>query len=279
MRGEALVPELPSWAPQGVDPDKANIARVYDYWLGGTHNFSADRDVARAVCAVEPQMRAVARANRAFLNRAVRYMAAEAGIRQFIDIGSGIPAEGNVHEIAHQVAPGSRVVYVDIDPVAVAHSKAILAAEPDATIIQGDLRKPQEILDHPQTRQLIDFAEPVGVVAAAVLHFITDADGPHGILATLREPLAAGSHLVVSHGTPDAKPEIAAAARKIYRRGVPTSVRMRSREEVTGLFAGYELLDPGVVYTTEWRPEPQDAPTASVDPARLWVLAGVGRKP
>jgi SAM-dependent methyltransferase len=279
MRGEALVPELPSWAPQGVDPHKANIARVYDYWLGGTHNFSADQDVARAVCAVAPHMRGSARANRAFLRRAVRYMAAEAGIRQFLDIGSGIPTEGNVHEIAQEAAPGARVVYVDLDPVAIAHSRAILAENPDATIIKGDLRDPRSILAHPETRRLIDFREPVGLVLAAVLHFLTDEDDPHGILSVLREALVPGSHLAISHATQDAVPAMVTAARKAYLRSVRASVRLRSREEITELFSGYPLLDPGVVHMTQWRPDPEHTATADTDPARLWVLVGVGRKP
>ncbi|HEY1318845.1 MAG TPA: SAM-dependent methyltransferase, partial [Streptosporangiaceae bacterium] len=185
--------DQPSWVPPGVDTKRANVARVYDYWLGGTHNFLADQDVARAIAAIEPNVRVFARANRAFLGRAVRFLAA-AGIHQFLDIGSGIPTEGNVHEVAQQAAPGARVVYADIDPVAIAHSKAILAGNEDATIIDGDLREPGKVLAHESTQRMLDFSQPVALLLMNVLHFISDAEDPRGIVARLRDALPSGSY-------------------------------------------------------------------------------------
>jgi len=187
------------WVPPGVDTRRANPARVYDYVLGGTHNFLADQDVARAIAAVDPNIREMARVGRACLGRVVRFLAA-AGIRQYLDIGSGIPTEGNVHEVAQQAAPGSRVVYVDVDPVAVAHSQAILAGNQNAAVIQADLREPEEILAHDAARRLIDFGQPVGLLLCAVLHFVADDEDPWRILATLRDALPPGSYLMVGHG-------------------------------------------------------------------------------
>ena len=164
--------------PPGIDTGKANTARVYDYWLGGSNNFLADQDAARAMLAVDPTLRAAVRANRAFLGRAVRYLAGQAGIRQFLDIGSGIPTERNVHEVAQEIAPDSRVVYVDSDEVAVAHSRLLLQDNPAATVIQADLREPEKILADPATQLLLDFSRPVTLLLVAVLHFIPDEDDP-----------------------------------------------------------------------------------------------------
>ena len=265
----------PDWVPPGVDTKRANIARVYDYWLGGSHNFLADQDLARAICAVEPNARAGARANRAFIGRAVRHLSA-AGIGQFLDIGSGIPTEGNVHEVAQQAAPGSRVVYVDVDPVAIAHSKAILAGNETADVIDADLREPEKILDDPASRRLIDFSEPVGLLLAMVLHFITDAEDPWALVATLRDSLAPGSYLVLGHATHESSPTVAQAAETVYNRSVATGIHMRSRAEILRFFDGFELLDPGLVYIPQWRPDsPSDVPE---DPSKFWVLVGVGRK-
>ena len=195
----------PARVPPGSDPQRANVARVYDYLLGGSHNFLADQDLGRAMAAVDPNIRAIARANRAFLGRAVRFLAG-AGIRQFLDIGSGIPTQGNVHEVAHQADPGARVVYADLDPVAIAHSTAILADNDNAAIIEGDLRESAKILAHPASRQLIDFSQPAGLLLVAVLHFISDAEDPWRIVATLREALAPGSYLVLCHATNESGP-------------------------------------------------------------------------
>ena len=265
----------PDWVPPGVDTKRANVARVYDYWLGGTHNFLADQDLARAISAVEPNAQAGARANRAFLGRAVRFLAA-AGVRQFLDIGSGIPTEGNVHEVAQQAAPGSRVVYVDVDPVAVAHSKAILSGNGRAGIIDADLREPGKILTHPRTRELIDFSQPTGLLLAMVLHFVPDTDDPWAIVATLRDALAPGSYLVLGHATHESRPGTAQAAETVYNRSVSTGIRMRSRAEIERFFDGFTLVDPGLVYIPQWRPDsPGDVPD---DPSKFWVLVGVGQK-
>jgi hypothetical protein len=264
------------WVPTEIDTRRANAARVYDYLLGGTHNFLADQDVGRAIVAIEPNSRAIGQANRAFLGRAVRFLAA-AGIRQFLDIGSGIPTQGNVHEIAGQAAPEARVVYTDIDPVAIAHSKAILAADTSATIIEGDLREPRAVLDRAGGTGLIDFGQPAGLLLVAVLHFIPDADDPWRIAATLRDALAPGSYLVVSHGTDEGKPDVAQAAEKVYQRTVTANLRMRSRPDILRFFDGFELVDPGLVPMPYWRPDsPAELPQ---DPRKFWGgLAGVARK-
>ena len=264
----------PDWVPPEVDTKRANVARVYDYWLGGTHNFLTDQDLARALLAVEPNFRAIARANRAFLGRAVRFLASQ-GIRQFLDIGSGIPTEGNVHEVAQRAAPGARVVYADIDPVAVAHSKAILAGNPGAAVIQADLREPGKILADPAVRRLIDFTQPAGLLLVAVLHVIGDDDDPWQAVARLREALAAGSYLVLCHATSESKPAVAQAIEKVYTRHVTASSRIRSRAEIFRFFDGFDLMDPGLVYMPQWRPDsPADVPA---DPSQLWALAGVGQ--
>ncbi|QXJ20241.1 SAM-dependent methyltransferase [Actinomadura graeca] len=264
----------PDWT-SGIDRGRASVARVYDYLLGGAHNFSADRDVARTLEAIEPRARAIAAANRAFLTRATRYLAAEAGVRQFIDIGSGIPTQGNVHEIVQRVDPEARVVYVDHDPVAVAHSTSILAENPHADVVQADITDPGSILEHPAVREMIDFDEPVGLLLVAVLHFVPDDRDPAAILAALTAPLPPGSHLAISHGTH--KEQTAEAVRQVYRRAVSGGqATLRTAGQIRDLFAGFDLLDPGLVHGPLWRPDsPQDVPE---DPERFWFYAGLGRK-
>jgi hypothetical protein len=266
----------PDWVPPGVDTRRANVARIYDYWLGGTHNFLADQDVGRAIVAVEPKMREIARANRAFLGRAVRLLAG-AGISQFLDLGSGIPTSGNVHEIAQQADPRARVAYVDVDPVAIAHSKAILAGNDQAVIVEADLREPEKILGHDAVGRLIDFSRPVGLIVLAVLQFISDDADPWQIMATLRDALAPGSYLVLGHATDEgSKQKVMQAAETVYNRSVTTQIHLRSRAEILRLFDGYDLLEPGLVYTSMWRPaSPADVPG---DIAEYGVLVGVARK-
>jgi S-adenosyl methyltransferase len=264
-----------SWVPPGVDTQRANVARVYDYWLGGTHNFLADQDLGRAIAAVVPAARDAARDNRAFLGRAVRFLAAN-GIRQFLDIGSGIPTEGNVHEVASQVSADARVVYADNDQVAVAHSKAILTGRSDAAVIEADLRKPQEILSSGTARRLIDFSQPTGLLLNMVLHFIDDTEDPWQIVATLRDAISAGSYLVLGHLTDENMPKVAHAAEKVYNRSVATNIHVRSRAAILRFFDGFDLVDPGLVYIPEWRP---DSPAGVLDDAnRYWALVGVGRR-
>jgi SAM-dependent methyltransferase len=247
---------------------------MYDYYLGGSHNFSGDREVAQKALAVLPEGPLIAQANRAFLRRAVRMCAAE-GIRQFIDIGSGIPTLGNVHEVAQQAAADARVVYVDIDPVAVAHSLAILADNPRATAVQEDLRNPRLILDHPEVRRLIDLEQPVALLLVAVLHFLSDAEGVTEILRELGRRLAPGSYLVISHGTDEGWPAETRRIMELYQRAA-TPLTMRHRAEVERLFDGFTLIEPGVVAAQDWHPDSPGRP--SQHPIRASVYAGVGRK-
>lgn len=264
----------PDWAPEGLDLTTPSVARAYDYALGGAHSFAVDREFFRAVEAVIPEARQMYRANRAFMHRAVRFMIG-AGIRQFLDLGSGIPTVGNVHEIAQKVAPESRVVYVDIDPVAVAHSRLILAGNDRAAAIQEDLRRPDAILDHPDTRALLDFDQPVGLIMAAILHAIGDKDDPYGITAGLRDVLAAGSYVAISHATADSRPEEARAAERVTKQ-TNTPGTLRTRDEVLRFFTGLDLVEPGLVWTPQWRPDrPEDV---GEHPERLVTYAGVGRK-
>jgi SAM-dependent methyltransferase len=265
----------PGWVPPGIDTTKANVARVYDYWLGGDHNFQADRDLARTIIALDPHIRTTMRANRAFLGRVARFLAGQEGIRQFLDIGSGIPTENAVHQVAQETAPGSRVVYVDNDDVAVAHSRLLLDGNPDAAVIQGDLREPAKILADPGTQLLLDFTQPVAVFLVAVLHFIPDSDQPADILATLRDALAPGSYLVICHACRDEQPSLATSFETVYNNRVTAQLNMRSRDEITSLCDGFTLLEPGLVWIPQWRPDaPDDVPE---DPSKYWALVGVAR--
>ncbi|WP_217235996.1 SAM-dependent methyltransferase [Streptomyces sp. AC555_RSS877] len=264
--------ERPAWAPPEVDIDTPSIARVYDYWIGGTHNFPADRALARKVAVGNPDLPATLKANRAFLRRAVRQLS-DLGIRQFLDIGSGIPAEGNVHDVALAAHPDSKVVYVDIDPVAVAHGRALLAGQPRAAVFQGDLYKSREILDAVDTRRLIDFGQPVALILAAVLHFVPDGDEPLALVRQYTEGLVPGSALVISHAGAEEVPRAAPEAAEQYR-GAVSEVIWRDNRELAALFEDFELLDPGVVRAPLWRPEPTDTP----DPD-LAMLSGVALKP
>jgi SAM-dependent methyltransferase len=265
----------PEWIPPGIDTSRANIARVYDWWLGGDHNFQADIDAARTSVALDQNMRGTARANRDFLGRTVRFLANEAGIRQFLDIGSGIPTQNNVHQVAQGAVPGSRVVYVDNDDVAVAHSRLILQGNPDATVIQADLRQPEKVLADPSIQSLLDFSRPVGVLLVAVLHFLPDDDEVRDILATLRDSLAPGSYLVISHTCRDADPVLAERHETVYNSRVDTTFRMRTREQITRLFDGFTLAEPGLVWVPEWRPD--SAADVPGDPRKYWLLGGAGR--
>lgn len=252
-----------------------SVARAYDYMLGGFHNFAVDREYAKRVEQILPGAKQGGFANRAFLGRAVRWLAG-AGIRQFLDIGSGIPTMGNVHEIAEKAAPRTRVMYVDIDPVAVAHTQAILATNPRVAVLQADLRRPLDIVNHPDVTSLLDFSEPVAVVLSAVLHTIVDADDPYRIVAQLRDAVAPGSYIVISHVTWVA--ELADEFKAIQQLGkrTPTSGQIRSPEEVARLFAGLDIIEPGIVSVTDWRPDPETA-----DHEKNWpgLIGGIGRKP
>jgi S-adenosyl methyltransferase len=265
--------ELPDWVPEGVDVTVPNAARMYDYMLGGYHNFAVDRDYVERLELTFPGTKPVVYANRAFLGRAIRWLTG-AGIRQFLDIGSGIPTLGNVHEIAERAAPDVRVMYVDIDPVAVAHARAMLSGNPRVGVLQADLRHPTEIVNHPDVVSLLNFSKPMAVVLSAVLPFISDDDDPYRIVAQLRDAVVSGSYIVVSHATRIAElTEAQESARHIYQR-TPTPGQFRSREQLMQLLAGLDLVEPGIVPVADWRPDPgEDAEPLPVS------LAAVARKP
>jgi SAM-dependent methyltransferase len=251
----------------------AHSARVYDYWLGGKDNFAADREAAEQVIAVRPTIRADVRANRAFLGRAVRYLAAEAGIRQFLDIGTGLPSADNTHEVAQSVAPEARVVYADNDPIVLAHARALLTSAPEGVTAyaDADLRDTGRVLA--EARQTLDLDQPVAVMLIAILHHIPDADDPQAIVARLVDAVAPGSYLVLSHPASDIDAEAVAEVARRYNAQVPAGQQRRSQAEVTRFFSGLELLEPGVVQTTQWRP----TSPGSIVPVPMW--AGAARKP
>jgi SAM-dependent methyltransferase len=266
--------QRPDWAPEGVDLERPSAARLYDYALGGSHNFAVDRALFRQLTATVPDLAAQARASRAFLRRAVQFCVAS-GVRQFLDIGSGIPTRGNVHEVAQRTAPDVRVMYIDLDPVAVAHSRAILAGDDRVGVLQEDLRQTERLLSHPQVRSLLDFDRPMAVLLVAMLHQVSDEDDPAGIVARLRDAMAPGSYLVISHGTAESRPQaVTKGVQMLHSGGVPAT--MRTREQVEQLFAGFELVEPGVVWVPQWHP---DAPGRVDDQAELSIMVGgVGRK-
>jgi hypothetical protein len=267
--------ERPSWAPEGVDMEIPSPARMYDALLGGSHNFEVDRQAATMAVAKVPDLPLLALSNRAFLRRSVRFLVA-AGIRQFLDIGSGIPTAGNVHDVAQQANPECLVQYVDIDSVAVAHAEAILVGNPRAAASTGDLRVPKELFSDRQVRQLIDLDQPVGVLLVAVLHLLSDAEDPRGVVAAIRDMVAPGSYIVLSHLSSAQRPEDAAELGEHARRQSGVGIYFRSRAEITALFDGWNVVEPGVVELPLWRPESMD--DVHEEPGRSLGLAGVGRK-
>lgn len=269
--------ERPSWAPQGIDLSVPSVSRVYDYYLGGSHNFEVDREAGRRAMEFMPGLPKIMQANRAFMRRAVRH-AVDRGVTQFLDIGSGIPTFGNVHEVARAACPDARVVYVDHDPVAVAHSRAVLEGVDHAAISSADLREPEKILAGPEVNRLLDLDRPVALLLVAVLHFIVDEENPREAVAALRDALAPGSLLVLTHAAADggpASPEQRGGIEQLYTK-MGSPLRMRSRAEVERFFDGFELVEPGLVPLPDWRP---DAPTEEEDPSVFSGFAGVGRKP
>jgi hypothetical protein len=248
------VSESADWVPEGVEVTVPNVARMYDYVLGGYHNFAVDREFAERIEKVAPGATATARANRAFVRRSVRWLM-DAGIRQFLDIGSGIPTLGNVHEIAGSVAAETKVLYVDVDPVAVAHSKAILAGNPHADSLLADIRRPDEIFGN---AHLLDFGRPVAVLMNAVLHFVSDADDPAGIVARVRQELVGGSYLTITHGNLAATDQNRQTAAEDALDRTPTSIHLRSADQLAALVTGMEIIAPGIVPVTDWHPDPDD---------------------
>jgi S-adenosyl methyltransferase len=264
--------ERPAWAPAELDLDRPNAARMYDYYLGGSHNFAVDRELAAQVFEAWPDMPRAAQANRAFLRRAVRLLVAQ-GVRQFLDIGSGIPTVGNVHEVAQLADPDARIVYVDSDPVAVTHSRSLLAGNDRTAVVRADGRHPAEVLADPGVTGLLDLTRPVGLLMVALLHFVLDEEDPRGIIAGYAAGLAPGSWLVVSHGSIDTAPGVA-TMETLYQQ-TATPIKMRSRAELATLLRDVALVEPGVEFLPAWRPDHPD----DVGPDPTWAsgYGAVGR--
>jgi hypothetical protein len=258
----------------GLDVTVPNVARVYDYFLGGKDNFAVDRELAEAVLRREPRARQVAFANRRFLGRAVEFLA-QTGIKQFLDLGAGLPSQNNVHEVAQRVCPDARVVYVDNDPVVLNHAEALLATNDSTIVIREDMREPERILANPDVQRIIDFSQPVAVLFAFVLHFVTNEEDPWGVVSAMTEPLVPGSYLALSHGALDGPPADAVAEIRERYKNASAPMVYRDRAAITRFFDGFELVDPGVVHLTEWRSDELER----ARPGGEWGLAGVGRKP
>jgi hypothetical protein len=281
-------PSSPSGGPPADDPaafvpnvdtSKPHPARMYDYYIGGKNHFAADRALADKALASWPAGRIGLRENRAFLGRAVRYLAAEAGIRQFLDLGSGLPATNNVHEVAQAVAPSSRVVYVDNDPLVLAHARALLtpaSAEGRTAYVQADIRQPADILSSPVVRSVLDFDRPIALMLVAVLHFLPDEDKPCGVVGSLLSALPPGSYLAASHITLEHDPVGVGGGQRAYNEA-GISMNGRDADDFAALaFGGLEMVPPGVVLVSEWRPDsPGPLPTA----AEVSCYGGVARKP
>jgi hypothetical protein len=265
-----------STEPAEIDTSKAHAARVYDYLLGGRANFKVDREAAEITYAAWPggidAVRADVRQHRAALGRVVRYYVRDAGITQLLDIGTGIPKENNVHEVAQAEEPDARVVYVDRDPIVLAHAHQLLRGTREGTVsyIAGDLRDPEPILR--EAAKTLDFSRPTGVMLFGILHFFSDADDPRGLIDQLMEPLAPGSHLAISHLASDLHPEEMTETFSRLNARLAESVTLRTHDEVAALLSGLELVEPGVVQTAHWRPDPG----AATPPSQVWI--GAGRK-
>jgi S-adenosyl methyltransferase len=256
-------------------PEVPSSARIYNYLLGGKDHYPADRLAAEEILSVAPDIRWAALANRAFLRRAVHFLATDAGVRQFIEVGAGLPAAENVHEVAQRAALGVRVVYVDTDPVVVAHARNMVRGVPGTTIIERDLREPAAIFADPEFTRLIDVAVPTAVLLAGVLAQLADEDDPAALIRALLAPFPAGSFLVVAHLTLDGSPESAKSAIKVLdRSGI--SAHPRTRDQLRALLADLEPVEPGLVWAPEWRPDPGTDLTGN--PARSHVYAAVSRK-
>ncbi|MEU6213196.1 SAM-dependent methyltransferase [Streptomyces sp. NPDC047023] len=282
--------ERPAWAPPGIDISVPSVSRIYDYYLGGSHNFEVDRQAARRAMEFMPGLPKIMQANRAFMRRTVRHAVAE-GVTQFLDIGSGIPTFGNVHEIAQAASPEARVVYVDHDPVAVAHSEAVLAGDDRTGVVAADLRKPQEILTAPAVGRILDLDRPVALMLVAVLHFLEDSDAPYEAVAELREALAPGSMLILTHASYEGIPlteEVASGTVGVYR-DIRNPLVMRTGEQIRNFFEGFEMVEPGLVSMPDWRPDRSSGADgadgadgtdteAPEDPYAFSGYGGVGRK-
>ena len=260
--------------PPGIDPSVPSPARIYDYLLGGKENYAADREAAAQLIQAAPNAQEEVRANRRFLIRAVEYLA-DQGIRQFLDIGTGLPTQENVHEVALRKAPDSRIVYVDNDPIVLVHARALLGRNPQVIVVEGDLREPEGILDNPEVTAHLDFSEPVGLLLVAILHFIPD-EAAYPAVAKLRDRLAPGSHLVISHGSAGRLDDKGVAAiRRVYARSSAGEAVARTREEILRFFEGCELVEPGVVTVDEWRPREGEPVRTRTEGAVVYGGVGV----
>ncbi len=260
--------------PRDIDTTVPHIARIYNYWLGGKDNFAVDREAAERVMRATPAILPGVRANRAFLGRAVRHLATNAGIRQFLDIGTGIPSASNTHEVAQAAAPDSRVVYVDNDPIVLAHARALLTSVTGTTAyLDADVRDPATILAG--AAGTLDFGQPVAVMLIAIMHCVPDEDDPYGIVRVLMDAVPSGSYLVLSQPAKDMVPEKSAEAEAALTQAMRQKVQFRTHAEVSRFFDGLELVEPGVVHLPEWRPDDPADPNGPV--TAMW--GGVGRKP
>ena len=261
----------------GLDTTKPHPARVYDFLLGGKDNYQVDRDAAEKILAVAPEFADNARANRGFLARSVRYLSRDRGITQFLDIGTGIPAAGNTHQVAQAAAPKSRVVYADNDPIVLAHARALLTSSRSGAVdyIDADLRDPEKILA--RAADLLDFTTPVALLLVAILHFIPDSHDPAGLVAAYRDALAPGSFLVLSHGTADFHPaEVTDTAAAVYRTG-PAELALRPKAVIEAFFDGFTLEPPDVVQAPLWRPDAEGKPQPE-ELGKIGIYAGVAVK-
>jgi hypothetical protein len=266
----------PGWQPPALDVGRTHVARVYDYLLGGSTNFAVDRRLAEQICRVYPGARDTCRANRAFMVRAVQ-RATDLGIRQFLDLGTGVPFSPNTHEIAQEVAPESRVVYVDNDPVVLAHARALLDSDPSGSVayVEADLRNPDAVLDDPLTQKTLDFREPIAIILVGVLHFVVDTDRPRQIIARLLDAVPQGSYIAATHAVFEYAPALMPLGNTLTRSGWQVRFRgIADFEEI--VFSGLNLLEPGIVTASDWCPSPDDTLDPGVSTA---VAAGMARKP
>jgi S-adenosyl methyltransferase len=265
-----------------IDTTVPHEARMYDYWLGGKDNYPPDRALGDMIRERIPTISAMARANRAFLDRAVRYLAGEAGIRQFLDIGTGIPTAPNVHQVAQAVDPSARILYVDIDPLVLAHARALMASTPEGctAFVLGDFRDPESILGSPEFAEVLDRGQPIGLMLVAMLmYFDPDEEGgvdPYPIVRRLVDVLPSGSYVALTHPTGDFDPEAMAGVRAVAK-GAGMTILPRSRDQVAAFLDGLEVVEPGVVPVLTWRPDAKE--TGDVDPHSAYYWAAVGRKP
>jgi len=272
-RGQAM-PDSDD-VPYAVDFTKPNVARMYDYYLGGKDNYPADREAARLVLGAAPDVPLAALENREFLKRVMQFLVREQGIRQFVDIGPGLPTQGNVHQLARQHDPDAKVVYVDNDAIVLAHSRSLLKGVSGVTIVPGDLRQRERIFADQELRALIDLSMPVALCMTLVLHFVPPDDDPYGAVARFRDALCPGSFLVLSHVTGDAREDGTRTEVDHIYENANAPLIMRTRDQVAGFFNGFELIEPGVVFLSQWRPTGEHFARGGT----RWGYCGVGQKP